>query len=63
MTLPIASNLGAEGDVSGIAFCGAVASQGAEVIGVAANDTAKVQWVAGDVTSQTWSFNFSYRII
>lgn len=63
MTLPVASELGAAGDVSGVAFCGAIAAQGAEIIGVAANDTAKVQWIAGDITSQTWSFHFMYRII
>jgi len=63
MTLPVASNIGAAEDVAGTAFCGAIAAQGAEIIGVAANDTAKVQWKAGDVTSQTWSFVFTYQVI
>lgn len=63
MTLPIASNLGAAGDVSGVAFCGGVNGQGAEIIGVAANDTAKVQWQAVDTTSKTWSFVFTYQVI
>lgn len=63
MTLPVASNLGAEGDVNGVAFCGGIAGQGAEVVGSAANNTAKVQWVAVDVTSKTWSFVFMYQII
>lgn len=63
MTLPIASNLGAAEDVAGVAFCGNILSQGAEIIGVAANDTAKVQWKAGDVTSQTWSYIFAYQVI
>jgi len=63
MTLPIASNIGAAEDVAGTAFCGAIAAQGAEIIGVAANDTAKVQWKAGDITSQTWSFIFSYQVL
>lgn len=31
--------------------------------GVVANDTAKVQWVAGDITAQSWSYIFNYRII
>lgn len=62
-TLPIASNLGAAEDVAGTAFCGNIISQGAEIIGVAANDTFKVQWKAGDVTSQTWSYVLTYRII
>lgn len=62
-TLPIASNVGTPEDIAGVAFCGNVLSQGAEVIGVAANNTAKVQWVAGDVTSQTWSYTYTYRVI
>lgn len=63
ITLPVASNIGAVEDVAGVAFCGAIAAQGAEIIGVVANDTAKVQWVAGDVTSQSWSYTFSYQVI
>lgn len=63
ITLPIASNIGAAEDVSGVAFCGNVAGQGAEIIGVAANNTAKIQWIAGDLTSQTWSFTFTYQVI
>lgn len=62
-TLPVASNIGAAEDVAGMAFCGNIAAQGAEIIGVAANDTFKVQWKAGDVTSQTWSYAFVYRVI
>jgi aspartyl-tRNA synthetase len=63
ITLPVASNIGAAEDVAGVAFCGSIAGQGAEIIGVAANDTAKIQWVAGDITSQTWSYTFSYQVI
>ena len=63
LSLPIASNLGAVEDLAGTAFSGAIAGQGAEVIGVVANDTAKVQWIAGDVTSQTWSYTYTYEVI
>ncbi len=63
ITLPIASNLGAAEDAAGTAFCGNIVSMGAEIIGVAANDTAKIQWKASDVTSQTWSYTFTYEII
>lgn len=62
-SLPIASNLGAAEDVAGTAFCGNIVSQGAEIIGVAANDTFKVQWKASDVTSQTWSYIFVYQLL
>ena len=63
ITLPVASNIGAVEDVAGVAFCGSIAGQGAEVIGVAANNTAKIQWISTDVTSQSWSFTFSYQVI
>lgn len=63
ITLPVAANIGAAEDVAGVAFCGAIAGQGAEISGVAANDTAKIQWIAVDVTSQTWSFTFTYQVI
>ncbi len=63
ITLPVASNIGAAEDAAGTAFCGAIAAQGAEIIGVAANNTAKIQWIATDVTNQTWSYTFTYQII
>lgn len=63
MSLPIASNIGAVEDLAGVAFCGAIAGQGAQISGSVANDTAVVSWLAGDVTSKSWSFIFSYEII
>lgn len=65
ITLPVASNIGATEDAAGTAACGTITtrSESAEVIGVAANDTAQIQWVPVDVANQTWSFQFSYEII
>ncbi len=63
LTLPVASNLGAIEDLAGVAFCGTIAGQGAAILGSVANNTAVIQWVAGDVTSQAWSYSFSYQII
>ena len=63
ITLPVASNIGAAEDVAGIAFCGTIAGMGAEVIGVVANDTAKIQWTSSDISSRSWSYQFSYQII
>lgn len=63
MTIPVASNLGAAGDLAGVAFCGAIAGMGAQIVGSAANNTAKVQWVSSDVTSQAWSGIYSYTVI
>lgn len=61
--LPVASNIGAIEDLAGVAFCGAIAGQGAEIIGSVANNTAVIQWISGDITSQTWSFTFTYQVI
>lgn len=63
ITLPVASNIGAVEDIAGTAFCGSIAGQGAEVIGSVANNTAVIQWVAGDITSQSWSYTFTYQVI
>ncbi len=62
MTVPGGATLLAANDLAGVAFCGSIAGQGAEIIGVVANGTAKVQWIAVDVSSQTWSYIFLYQI-
>lgn len=63
LNLPVASNIGAAEDVAGVAFSGSIAGQGAAIIGVVANDTAKIIWVSADISAQTWSYHFSYQII
>ena len=63
ITLPVASNIGAVEDLAGMAFCGSIVSQGAEIVGSVANNTAVIFWRAGDVTSQTWSYTFTYQVI
>lgn len=62
-TLPVASNIGAVADASGVAFSGAIAGMGAAISGSVANDTAIFTWVASDVASQVWSYTYTYRII
>lgn len=62
-TLPVASNIAQIYNLMGTAFCGAIAAQGAAVNGVVANDTGKVFWVSGDVTSQSWSVTVTYVIL
>ena len=61
--LPVASNLGATTDLSGIAFCAAIAGMGAAISGVIANNTALVSWVSTDINSQTWSWTAQYTVI
>lgn len=63
ITLPVASNIGAVEDLAGVAFCGSVASMGAEITGSVANNTAVFTWVSSDVASQSWSFTFTYQVI
>lgn len=63
ITLPIASNIGATEDVAGVAFTGTAISEGAQIDGVVANDTAQIEWLATDVSSRTWSYTFTYAII
>lgn len=63
ITLPVASNIGAVEDCAGVAFCGNIVSMGAEVTGSVVNNTAVITWKSTDVTSQSWSFTFSYQVI
>lgn len=63
ITLPVASNIGAVEDLAGVAVSGAIAGQSAAILGVVANDTAKFLWNAVDVTSQSWSYTFTYQVI
>lgn len=62
--LPVASNVGAAEDVAGVASSvSATTFEGGEVIGVAANNTAKISWIAVDTASRAWSYQFTYQII
>lgn len=63
ITLPVASNIGATEDAAGTAFSGTIAGQGGAVIGSVANNTAVIQWLSGDTTSQSWSYTFTYQVI
>lgn len=63
ISLPIASNLGAQEDCSGTAFASGIANQGAAILGDAANNRAQLQYVSGDVTNQPMYFTFTYEVI
>lgn len=63
ISLPVASNLGAQEDCAGTAFASAVAGQGASILGDATNNRAQMQWIATDITDQPMYFIFSYQII
>lgn len=63
ISLPIASNFGAQEDCSGCAFASGVAGQGAAILGDSTNDRAQMQWVASDLTNQPMYFTFTYQVI
>ncbi len=63
MSLPVASNIGAIEDLAGTAVCGAIASMCGSIQGSASGDVARVLWIATDLTSQQWSYHFTYRVI
>lgn len=63
ISLPIASNIGANEDLSGVAFASGIAGQGAAILGDATNDRAQLQFVSGDITAQAMYFTFTYQII
>lgn len=63
ITLPVASDIGAIEDVAGVAFSSGVAGMGAQILGSASGDKARIAWIASDVTSQQWSYTFTYQVI
>lgn len=63
ISLPIASNIAAQEDVGGVAFCPAVAREGAAIHGDAANDRATLEYVATDTANRSFHYVFQYRIL
>lgn len=63
ISLPVASNLGAQEDCAGSAFASGIAGQGAAIRGDAANNRAEMAWIATDVTNQPMYFTFQYEVI
>lgn len=62
VSLPIASNLGVEGDLGGTASCRSF-TQSAGITADITNDSAQFNFIAADVSNRTWDFNFNYRVI
>lgn len=63
ISLPIASNFGAQEDCGGSAFASGIAGQGAAIRADATNDRAEMVWVSGDITNQSMYFTFQYQVI
>lgn len=63
ISLPIASNLGADEDCSGVAFARAVAGQGGAIYADAANNRATLEWVAVDTANRKMNCVMTYQVI
>jgi hypothetical protein len=62
ISLPIASNIGADEDLGGVAASPTIAGQCAAILGDASNNRATLRYLAVDVTNQPFAFTFSYRV-
>lgn len=63
LSLPLpTSGFANAAELAGVAFCGAVAGQGAEVTASVANGTAVFSWISGDTASRTWSYTYTYLV-
>lgn len=54
---------GGEKQIAGVAFCGSVSGQGAQIVGEQGDNVADLYWVASDTTLQYWSYTYSYQVI
>jgi hypothetical protein len=63
ISLPVASDFGAEEDCGGAAFAHVIAGQGAAIRADSTNNRADMTWLSGDTTSQPMSFTFTYAVI
>ena len=63
MTLPIASNIGAEQDLGGVAFSPFAAGEGAAIWGDPGSNKAFMRWVATSTVNQAFAFSFTYAVI
>ena len=62
MSIPVATNLTADGQAGGVAFSNVIAGMGAAIMADAANDRVTFQWKSADVTATTMWFTFTYRL-
>jgi hypothetical protein len=63
LSLPIASNLGANEDCGGSAATVNIFGEAAAVIADATNDRARVRWIPGTTSSCSFFYSYAYRII
>lgn len=63
ISLPVASNLGAATDLSGVGVCASSTNTPAVIYGDAANNRAELQFAAGNLANVFWTFVFGYTVI
>lgn len=63
LSVPIASTFSSGEHLSGVAFSGGIAGQGAEIKANTTNHTAQFNWIAVDTSSKDWSYTYTYRVI
>jgi hypothetical protein len=64
LSLPIASNLANQEDLSGTAVCPSVASYSAAILANTTSDRATLNFVVGaDIANRNWYFTFQYAVI
>jgi hypothetical protein len=63
ISLPVASNFGADEDCAGAAAAIAVAGQSAGIHADTANDRALLEWIAVDTANRAMYFTFAYQVI
>lgn len=63
ISLPIASAFANQNELAGSGASPGIAGQCAGIFADVANARASIQWIAVDVTNQSWYFTLTYRII
>lgn len=63
ISLPIASDFGANEDCGGVAFASGIANQGAAIRADITNNRAEMVYISSDVTNQSMYYTFTYQII
>ena len=63
ISLPVASNFGAQEDCAGSAFASGIMGQGAAILGDATNNRAQLEFVSADLTDQPMYGTFVYQVI
>lgn len=59
--LPVPSTFSGAFDCAGTSFCGNISAMGGAII--AGATTARIFWLSTDITSQSWSYTFTYEVL